>query len=315
MDSIRSPHDTFFRESFTRREVACDFLRCRLPPELLAELDLTTLEISKDSYVSSDLRTAYSDLVYRVGYGSEALTVYLLFEHKSWAERWTSLQLMRYIAAEGDQYRKQHPKARHLPPVYPLVIYHGNRSWTAPTGFHNLVKPLPDLMKPFVPSFGYQLVDLSGPTDAEIKGRVLTRLVQLAMRWVFDAQPVERLRELLALIEHVEDRDTAVEVLESLLRYFVQGTQRVDEPTVRALLQQTSTGEPIMQTFIDRYIEQGINQGQRLGEATALLRQIERKFGPPSDTVRERVLAADSDTLLEWLDRILVAESVDAVLH
>jgi hypothetical protein len=100
-------------------------------------------------------------------------------------------------------------------------------------------------------------------------------------------------------------------VLESLLRYFVQGTQRVDEPTVRALLQQTSTGDPIMQTFIDRYIE----QGQRLGEATAVLRLIERKFGPPSDSVRERVLAADSDTLLEWLDRILVAESVDAVLH
>jgi hypothetical protein len=88
---------------------------------------------------------------------------------------------------------------------------------------------------------------------------------------------------------------------------------------LRTLLQQTSTGEPIMQTFIDRYIEQGISQGldqgQRLGEATALLRQIERRFGPPSDSVRERVLAADSDTLLEWLDRILVAESVDAVLH
>jgi hypothetical protein len=115
----------------------------------------------------------------------------------------------------------------------------------------------------------------------------------------------------LALIEQIEDRDTAVEVLESLLRYFVQGTQRVDETTVRALLQQTSNGDPIMQTFIDRYIE----QGQRLGEATALLRQIERKFGPPSESVRERVLAADSDTLLEWLDRILVAESVDAVMH
>jgi hypothetical protein len=73
------------------------------------------------------------------------------------------------------------------------------------------------------------------------------------------------------------------------------GTQRVDESSVRTLLQQTFTGEPIMQTFIDRYIEQGINQGPRLGKATALLRQIERKFGPPSDSVRERVLAADSE--------------------
>jgi predicted transposase/invertase (TIGR01784 family) len=323
MDNIASPHDTFFRESFTRSEVARDFLRCQLPAALLAELDLTTLTIGKDSYVASDLRTAYSDLVYRVAYRGEPLNVYLLFEHKSWAEHWTVLQLLRYIAAEGEQYRKQHPKTRHLPPVLPLVIYHGERPWQAPAAFQDLVKPLPDSLVPFVPSFGYRLVDLSGPTNAEIKGRVLTRLVQLAMRWVFDAEPVARLRELLALIDQIEDRDTAVEVLESLLRYFVQGTERVDEPTVRTLLQQTSTGEPIMQTFIDRYIEQGINQGisqgldqgQRLGEATALLRQIERKFGPPSDSVRERVLAADSDTLLEWLDRILVAESVDAVLH
>ncbi|MBK1632715.1 hypothetical protein CKO31_18590 [Thiohalocapsa halophila] len=80
-----------------------------------------------------------------------------------------------------------------------------------------MVKPLPHSLVPFLPSFGYKLVDLSGPTNAEIKGRVLTRLVQLAMRWVFDAEPVARLRKLLALINQIEDRDTAVEVLESLL--------------------------------------------------------------------------------------------------
>jgi hypothetical protein len=87
MDSIASPHDTFFRESFTRQEVARDFLRCQLPAALLAQLDLTTLTISKDTYVASDLRTAYSDLVYRVGYRGEALNVYLLFEHESRAEQ------------------------------------------------------------------------------------------------------------------------------------------------------------------------------------------------------------------------------------
>ena len=49
------------------------------------------------------------------------------------------------------------------------------------------------------------------------------------------------------------------------------------------------------------------------GELRAQLKL--HKFGPPSDTAHERVLAADSDMLLEWLDRILVAESEDAVLH
>jgi hypothetical protein len=70
-----------------------------------------------------------------------------------------------------------------------------------------------------------------------------------------------------------------------------------------------------METFIDRYIAQGEQRGKQLGEAEMLLRQIERKFGPPSETVRHRITAADSETLLEWSDRILEARSLDEVLH
>ncbi len=224
---------------------------------------------------------------------------------------------MRYIAAQGDQYRKQHPDAGRLPPVYPMVIYHGQERWQAPTSFHGLVEPLPEDIKGLVPSFSYHLVDLSERTDAEIKGAVLTRLAQLALRWVFSHQPVERLRELLALIDRIDDRETAVDILESLLRYYVQGTGAVDEPEVRELLQQTSTGEPIMQTFIDRYLEQGreqgleqgIDLGRKQGEAAMLLRLIERRFGRPSDVVRSRIQAADAETLLDWSER-LTADSM-----
>jgi hypothetical protein len=140
--------------------------------------------------------------------------------------------------------------------------------------------------------------------------------IQLALRWIFDDQPIGRLRTLLALIEQVQDKDTAVAILESLLRYYVQGTQRIEEHDVRELLQQsTSTGDPIMQTFIDRYIEQGVQQGVQQGGAAMLLRLIERRFGPPSEQVRERVTRADPNTLLQWSDRILDANSLDEVLH
>ncbi|WP_207191837.1 Rpn family recombination-promoting nuclease/putative transposase [Halochromatium roseum] len=49
MDEINNPHDVYFRESFTRREIAQDFLRQHLPAELLEVVDLDSLEISKDS--------------------------------------------------------------------------------------------------------------------------------------------------------------------------------------------------------------------------------------------------------------------------
>jgi hypothetical protein len=42
---------------------------------------------------------------------------------------------------------------------------------------------------------------------------------------------------------------------------------------------------------------------------------IERKFGPPSESVRQQISGADPETLLRWSERILTAESLDAVLH
>ena len=70
-----------------------------------------------------------------------------------------------------------------------------------------------------------------------------------------------------------------------------------------------------MQTFIDRYIEQGIEQGKRQGEAEVLLRQLERKFGPVSANLRQRIQEADAETLLDWSERILTADTPDAVFH
>ena len=89
MDEINNPHDVYFRESLTRREIVQDFLRWHLPAELLAFVDLGSLEISKDSYVSKELRASYSDLVYQLrprALPDLALCVYMLFEHKSTSE-------------------------------------------------------------------------------------------------------------------------------------------------------------------------------------------------------------------------------------
>jgi hypothetical protein len=77
-----------------------------------------------------------------------ALHVYILFEHKSHPDDWVLLQLLRYIALQGEAYRKQHPEAKTLPPVYPLVLYHGQSRWRMPSDFHALICPLPEALKP-----------------------------------------------------------------------------------------------------------------------------------------------------------------------
>ncbi|MFM8332294.1 MAG: DUF2887 domain-containing protein [Candidatus Methylumidiphilus sp.] len=49
------------------------------------------------------------------------------------------------------------------------------------------------------------------------------------------------------------------------------------------------------------------------GEATMLLRLLERKFRPLPETARQRIAAADAETLLIWGERLLDAKSLDEV--
>jgi len=60
---------------------------------------------------------------------------------------------------------------------------------------------------------------------------------------------------------------------------------------------------------------EGRQEGRQEGEAAVLLRLITLKFGPPSESVRQRVQAADAETLLDWSERVLTAQRLDEVLR
>ena len=69
-------------------------------------------------------------------------------------------------------------------------------------------------------------------------------------------------------------------------------------------------------TSFEREAEKrGQKQGQKQGEATILLRQMERKFGTVPEKLRERIQQTDAETLLEWSERILTAETPEDVVH
>ena len=64
--TIANPHDRFFKDVFSRRETAQDFLQHYLPPDLRDQLDLASLEISKDSFIDAELQEHFSGLLYKV---------------------------------------------------------------------------------------------------------------------------------------------------------------------------------------------------------------------------------------------------------
>ncbi|MBC2695761.1 MAG: Rpn family recombination-promoting nuclease/putative transposase [Desulfobacteraceae bacterium] len=51
MSDIINPHDRFFKEVLSRKEVARDFILHYLPADIVVLLDVDSLEIRKDSFV------------------------------------------------------------------------------------------------------------------------------------------------------------------------------------------------------------------------------------------------------------------------
>lgn len=63
-----------------------------------------------------------------------------------------------------------------------------------------------------------------------------------------------------------------------------------------------------------RGVAQGMAQGMARGRGETLLHLAERRWGRLSDDQRNRILAADEQTLLVWLDRLLDARTLDDLL-
>ena len=66
-----------------------------------------------------------------------------------------------------------------------------------------------------------------------------------------------------------------------------------------------------MTAFADRFIEQGMQQG----EVRVLVRQLTRRFGDLPEETMKKIESADADTLLQWSERVLSAQTLNEVRH
>ncbi|MGA0559073.1 Rpn family recombination-promoting nuclease/putative transposase [Larkinella sp. VNQ87] len=162
---MNHPHDKLFKQTFSQPAVVASLIQDLFPPELAAEIDLNSLQLTNNSYIDEALNEHFADLVYQCTLRN--LTVFriaLLLEHKSYPDKHPHLQLLRYMLNHWQQ-DVQHGTG--LTPIIPVVIYHGNSRWTYRSlasqlaGFH-------ESLRQYIPDFEYILVDLSHLDDERI---------------------------------------------------------------------------------------------------------------------------------------------------
>lgn len=307
------PHDKLFKALTDDPRMAGTLLRERLPAGIVALLSDDPPEPVEGSFIDEELRGSQSDRLFRLRTRTgEETFLYALVEHKSAPDPGLPLQLLGYMLRIWQRHAGRDPaRLRALPPIIPLVVYHGARAWTLPTAFRELVAA-EDTIRRHHLDFTYALADLGRIEDERLSQMRTLRAGLLALKYAMresDPWPV-----LIAILEALPEEDPLVR---PLLVYILSVYEGVDRPKlVRAIQQAKPEGGATMVSLAAReWIAEGRAEGRTEGQAHALTRLLARRFGPLPDTVRARVEAADPDTLDDWLDRVLDAPTLDAVFE
>jgi len=298
------------------------------------QIDFTTLERVNTKFHADSLQRREGDLIFRVeSFDGQPTYLYLLLEFQSKPDRWMAVRCMVYVGLLYQQLIKEKKitASQQLPPVFPLVLYNGDAKWQSPTDLKSLID-LPKSAKlwPYQPAVRYYLIDESRFPQGKpgsLSG-VLFRLEQSQDA----AQTLQTVDELIQWLEQPE--------YAGLGRDFMLWLQHVFEPAkqlslpfndfeaiseVRTMLrdrvakwEEDLTQKALkkgMEQGLEQGMEQGIEQGRSLGESTLLARQLEKRFGPLSETVLNKLQSATTTELEHWGLQFLDASSIDEVFQ
>ena len=292
-----------------------------MPEEFVAELDFSTLERCSGSYVTDDLRERHDDLVWRVRWkrGSWCYAL-IIMEFQSTPDYWMALRIASYTALLLlDLVKSKEIRGREgLPPVFPIVLYRGEKKWSGPRELRKLFAPMPKSLLPYCPEARYFLLDeghLPEETLEQSKG-LAAQLVKLERaRTLEEVRPIVKiLKERLRYPAYIALRRTFQVWLGRVV--FKRSGMTGEIPEFQDLDEVDAMLEERAAQWKDEYIRQGMLLGEARGKLaqaqTVLLALLRERFGTLPQEMENAVNElADADKLMRLTLVVYQSDSLE----
>ncbi|MCK8816016.1 Rpn family recombination-promoting nuclease/putative transposase [Natroniella sulfidigena] len=314
---MKTPHDKFFKRSLEQKETAKDFLEHYLPSGLLTKIDMTSLEIEKDSFVDDELAEHFSDIVYKANLAEKESYLCFIFEHKSYKYSNITLQLLRYMINVWSLKKEQ--GADKLPLIVPMLIYHGKYEWDIGLKLSDIVEEVPIEAEVYLPDFEYILFDLSAYDKGEIKEICQMRVFVEVLSAIFQGDFEEKLLEALKVLDELEKQNKAIGYFKIIVRYIME-TDAVDAglEDVKRISEQVSKekGGEVM-SIAEKLKEEGKEEGKIEGKMEQLqetaFKLLTRKIGRLPKEYKESLKELDKEELEIVIDEVFNIEKLDDI--
>ena len=298
-------HDPGYKRLFSHPEMIRDLLVGFVREDWIADLDFATLEKYPTEFIDDRLRQRRNDVIWRLRWGPDWLYVYVLLEFQSGIHPFMAARLFTYLnLLYQDLIRgRQLGRRRRLPPVLPIVLYNGQRSWTAPIDLADLIEPGPAGLDAYRPRLRYLLIEESAYADAEL---ATMRNLAAALFRLENSQGPKPVREVIAALAEWLAEPEQAELRRSFVLWLREAFLRTRLPAVQ--FPELNNLEEIRIMLTERVLDwtqqwkqEGRQEGLR-SERRALLRLIRRRFG--------ETVADQSTPVLERIEQPSILEDL-----
>ena len=321
----RQEHDPGYKRIFSHPEMVRELLVEYVREDWVRELDFSTLEKQNGSYATEDYRGRHDDVIWRVRWGEDWLYVYLLLEFQSEVDRFMAVRMMTYV---GLLYQDLIAQGKltgegRLPPVLPVVLYNGERRWSAAADIEGLIQHVPGGLETYRPQMRYLILDEKALLEQDSSAE-LRNLVHALFRLEHSRGPQEMLSIIATLCRWLDRpeqrrlrREFALWVQRVLLRRkpFAErswsgGEEIQDLEEVQQMLAER------MNEWEKEWEQRGLKKGELRGESKSLLLLLEQRFGKEAaERYRPRIEQADEPSIQQWLIRVLTAERIEEIFR
>ena len=299
----RPKHDELFKKVMSEPVAAREFLEYYLPMSFKNKINLDSIKIEKESFVTEDLRKRLSDVIYSVSLkksnikdstadniANEKAYVYVLIEHQSGSDYWIAFRLWQYMLLLCERYKDTNKNnvtkdKNKLPLICPIVVYANDKPYNAPRSFWELFedsKTAKEMM-----GDKYLLVDLQKQSDDEIEKKKHLGMMEYMLKHIKARDILNLWQSLLEkFASSIEiDKENGYIYIKWLLWYSdakVSEDKQIALAKIIASYLKKEDQEGLMRTIADKYIDEGVqkgmvqgiqigrNEGMQIGEAKGM---------------------------------------------
>lgn len=315
---ISKPHDRFFKKVMSNPLAAEEFIQTHFPPSVAVAIDPGSLELTDSSFIDKDLNEYRTDILYKALFKGIPGYIHILIEHQKKADPLMPLRMLEYTIqiCRREIDKQKDKKNPQLPLVYPCVIYNGEKPYCYTTDIFEMFQD-PALareifLKPFT------LIDLPSIPDDDLKKKPLVGMLDMYLKYASARDTLGFIKKVVDLLRQVDSMNQ-LDIIQAGAYYLFQtskdGISRDDiiEEFKKYLKPQTQSE---IMTIAEAFVEEGLQKGRQESLKNILDKQIRRRF--PHDVTAQHlhlINEADSDTLSNWAENLVVANSIEEVFH